>query len=149
MNGRIAAAVMAGLLLLYLALVFGLALRFLNVGEPIATGLGIALIVLPLLGLWALAAELLFGLRSQRLHAIVRAEGDVPGADLPRRPSGRVVRTAADAEFPRYRDAVESAPGSWQAWFRLGLSYDAAGDRRRARQAIRRAIRLSREHPDG
>ena len=50
------------------------------------------------------------------------------------------VRTAADA----IRAAVEAEPESWQAWYRLGWAYDAAGDRRRARGALRRAVALER-----
>jgi Flp pilus assembly protein TadD len=39
---------------------------------------------------------------------------------------------------------VEDAPDDWRTWFRLGIAYDDAGDRRRAREAMRRAISLSR-----
>lgn len=145
MNVRIGAVVMAVLLLLYLGVVVLLAARLISVDEPAAKGLGVALVVLGLIGLWALIAEIMFGVRSQRLNTIIMAEGDVPGSTVARRPSGRPVRAEADAEFPRYREAVEANPGSWRAWFRLGLSYDASGDRRRARQSIRRAIQLSRE----
>ena len=52
------------------------------------------------------------------------------------------MREDADAVFPTYRAAVEANPDDWRAWYRLGLAYDAAGDRRRAREAVRRAIRL-------
>ncbi len=148
MSKRIGAGLMAVLLTLYLVLVIQLSFRMFAVGTPLTTILGIALIVLPLVGVWALAAEILFGIRSGRLNAIVLAEGDVPGDHLPRRPSGRPVRSAADVEFPRYQAAVEQDPGSWRAWFRLGLAYDACGDRRRARQSIRRAIELSRNPLD-
>jgi Flp pilus assembly protein TadD len=61
---------------------------------------------------------------------------------LPTRASGRPLRDAADAAFPAYQAEVEQDPASWRAWFRLGLAYDASGDRRRARGAIRRAIAL-------
>ncbi|MFP3380386.1 tetratricopeptide repeat protein, partial [Bacillus sp. SIMBA_069] len=54
------------------------------------------------------------------------------------------LRDAADEQFPQYRAEVEAAPESWRAWFRLGLAYDASGDRRRAREALRQAIRLER-----
>lgn len=149
MRGKIAVALMALLLLLYLGLVVQLAFRLLAVDELVAKGLAIALLVLPLLGLWAMVAEVMFGVRSQRLGAIVAAEGGVPADSLPLRPSGRPVRSAADVEFPKYQTAVEAAPGDWKAWFRLGLAYDACGDRRRARQSIRRAIALHREAPAG
>lgn len=135
---------MALLLLLYLVVVTQLAVRLIVVDEPVSRGIGIALLVLPLLGLWALIAELLFGLRSQRLGTIVASEGPLPAELLPLRPSGRPDRTAADVDFPRYQAEVENDPGNWKMWFRLGLAYDACGDRRRARQSIRRAISLSR-----
>jgi cytochrome c-type biogenesis protein CcmH/NrfG len=69
--------------------------------------------------------------------------------DLPTRASGRPFRDAADEQFPQYRAEVESAPESWRAWFRLGLAYDASGDRRRAREALRQAIRLERAEAKG
>lgn len=34
---------------------------------------------------------------------------------------------------------VERQPSDWRAWFRLGLAYQDAGDRRRARKAMRQA----------
>ena len=135
---------MALLLLLYLVVVTQLAVRLIVVDEPVSRGIGIALLVLPLLGLWALIAEVLFGVRSQRLGAIVASEGPLPAELLPLRPSGRPDRSAADVDFPRYQAEVENDPGNWKTWFRLGLAYDACGARRRARPALRRAISLSR-----
>jgi cytochrome c-type biogenesis protein CcmH/NrfG len=143
-TGRFAVAGMALLLLLYLVLVAQRAVLFVLSGEPVAIALGIALGVLPILGAWALLRELRFGLRSQQLADRLAAEGALPVDDLPKRASGRPERDAADAEFPRYRTAVEQTPEDWRAWFRLGLAYDASGDRRRARQAIRQAITLER-----
>ncbi|MCU1523173.1 MAG: conserved rane protein [Microbacteriaceae bacterium] len=144
MRGRIAVVLMSALLVLYLALVTQLAVRLLVVDNGISRALGIALIVLPLLGLWALIAELAFGIRSERLVRLLDASGELPADDLPKRTSGRPERGPADAEFPKYSAEVEADPGSWKAWFRLGLAYDASGDRRRARQSIRRAIALER-----
>jgi hypothetical protein len=144
MRGRIAVVLMSALLVLYLVLVTQLAVRLVVVDNAISRALGTALIVLPLLGLWSLIAELVFGMRSARLVRFLDASGELPVDDLPKRTSGRPERAAADAEFPRYRAEVEADPGSWKAWFRLGLAYDASGDRRRARQSIRRAIALER-----
>ncbi|CAN5167673.1 tetratricopeptide repeat protein [soil metagenome] len=144
MRGRIAAIVMALLLLLYLVFVFTYALRLLTIDLAVAKVMGIALIVLPLIGGWALGVELLFGVRADRLATTLEREGALPVDDLPKSPSGRVNREAADAEFPRYQAETEANPDSWRAWFRLGLAYDASGDRRRARWATRESIRLSR-----
>ncbi|TFD82081.1 hypothetical protein E3T54_00990 [Cryobacterium sp. Sr8] len=144
MRGRLAAALMALLLLVYLVLVGWQAVKFMLTGEPIGIVIGGALIILPIVGVWALARELQFGLGSERLLRRLDAEGELPVDELPARPSGRPYRDAADADFPRFREAVEADPENWRAWFRLGLAYDASGDRRRARGAIRTAIALER-----
>jgi hypothetical protein len=138
------ALLMGALLALYLVLVGLRAIAFLGTGQPLGIGIGVALLVLPVLGAWALARELLFGVRSARLVRTLRKEGALPVDDLPRRASGRIDRAAADASFAGYAEAVERDPGDWRAWLRLGLAYDASGDRRRARAAVRQAITLSR-----
>jgi cytochrome c-type biogenesis protein CcmH/NrfG len=135
---------MAVLLALYLVLVGQRAVLFVLTGEPIAIGIGIALIVLPVVGAWALVREIRFGAAAERLGRVLDAEGGLPEEEFPARPSGRLDRDAVDAAFPAFRTAVEAAPGDWRAWYRLGLAYDGAGDRRRARAAIREAIRLER-----
>ena len=142
-GAKVGAVVMAVLLALYLALVGWRAVQFVQTGEPVAVVIGLALIVLPVLAAWGLWRELQFGIRSQRLVEQLGAEGALD-LGLPLRPSGRADRAAADAAFPGFREAVESEPDSWRAWLRLGLAYDAAGDRRRARKAVRTAIELER-----
>lgn len=142
MKNRIAAIVMAVLLALYLVLVGQRAVMFVLTGEPIAIAIGTTLIILPIVGAWALVRELMFGFRTQRMVEQLEREGELPVDDLPKRASGRPLREAADAEFDVYREAVEQNENDWRAWFRLGLAYDASGDRRRARQALRTAIRL-------
>jgi hypothetical protein len=141
-KGRIAALVMCVLLVLYLVLVAQRAVLFIATGEILAVVIGVALFVLPVLGVFALLAEIRFGVRTEQIVKQLENEGELPVDDVPRRASGRYEREAADAAFPRYAAAVETAPDDWRSWFRLGLAYDACGDRRRARGAIRRAIRL-------
>ena len=109
--------------------------------------LGIGVLILPLIGSWIVVKELSFGRATQRLGAEVAALGALPVDDLPRQPSGRVDRAAADAAFAAYQREVQAAPESWVAWFRLALAYDAAGDRMRARRAMRRAIALHTPPP--
>ncbi|KRC49986.1 hypothetical protein ASE16_13640 [Leifsonia sp. Root227] len=135
---------MAAILVIYLVLVFQRAIMLIATGEGIAIAMGIALLSLPLVAAWAIGRELLFGARTEKLVKILDAEGGLPVEDLPVRASGRPLRDAADEEFPRYKAEVEAEPESWRAWFRLGLAYDASGDRRRARSALRESIRLYR-----
>jgi cytochrome c-type biogenesis protein CcmH/NrfG len=144
MRSRIAVIVMAVLLGLYLVLVGQRAVLFVLTGEPVAIAIGVALIVLPIVGAWALTRELLFGFAAERLGRRLESDGALPTEEFAARPSGRLDRDAVDAAFPAYRTAVEQAPEDWRAWYRLGLAYDGAGDRRRARAAVREAIRLER-----
>lgn len=141
---RVGVVVMTALLVLYLAFTVQYAFILITDGQPATVALGVALLVLPLLGTWGLVVELRFMLRAQRLARRLEAEGGLPAEEIPLLPSGRPDRDAADALFPGYQAAVEAAPDSWQAWFRLGIAYDASGDRKRARWATRKAIELAR-----
>lgn len=144
MRGRIAAIVMSVLLAIYLVAVVQYAFVLIGIDDWIARTMGVALLVLPLIGAWALVREIAFVLRAEKLMRTLRDAGELPVDDLPKLPSGRADPALADAQFPPYKAAVEAEPESWQAWFRLGLAYDASGDRPRARWATREAIRLAR-----
>ena len=111
-------------------------------GSLVGQGLGVALLVLPLLGLLLVWREIEFGRRTAALARELDAEGGLPVDDLPRRPSGRVDRGAADAQFQAMRSEAEADPDDWRVWFRLALAYDSAGDRTRAREAARHALSL-------
>ncbi|MEV4687896.1 hypothetical protein [Microbacterium sp. LWH3-1.2] len=144
MSARIGVAVMAVLLALYIALVGQRAWLLLVSGDPVGIAMGAALVVIPLIAAWALGRELWFGVRAQQVGKRLEAEGALPQEQVAVRPSGRVMREDGDAVFPAYRADVEAHPDDWRAWYRLGLAYDAAGDRRRAREAVRAAIRLEK-----
>lgn len=144
MSTRIGVAVMAVMLAVYILLVAQRAWVMLTSGEAVAVAMGAALLLLPVLGAWGLWRELSFGLRAERLGRRLEAEGGLPEEQLDLRASGRPDRAQADALFPSYRDDVQEHPDDWRAWFRLGLAYDGAGDRTRARQAVRKAIALER-----
>lgn len=111
-------------------------------GRPAAVALGVGVVLLPLLAGYAVWYEVRFGMATERLAGRLASMGGLPVDDLPRRPSGRVDRAAADAAFERYREQAQAHPDDWAVWFRLGTAYDAAGDRRRARAAVRRAVEL-------
>lgn len=144
MSTRVGVALMAAALALYIVLVAQRAYLLLTSGEPVAVAMGAALVLLPVLGAWGLWRELRFGMRAQALGRRLEAEGGLPSEEIDVRESGRPERAQADALFPAYRADVEAHPDDWRAWFRLGLVYDGAGDRRRARHAVRTAIALER-----
>ena len=142
MRTPVAVAIMTALLLLYVVLAGQRAVILLGSGDGVGVAMGVALVVLPLIALWAIGRELWFGVRAQKLGETLDAEGGLPDEEIDVRPSGRATREDADALFPAYRADVEAHPGDWRAWYRLGLAYDGAGDRRRAREAVRKAISL-------
>jgi tetratricopeptide (TPR) repeat protein len=148
MTAKSGAILIAVLLAVYIVLVGWRAVQFVATGEPVAVVMGIALIVLPIVAAWALWREIMFGVRSQALVRRLEAEGALD-LGIPLLPSGRPERAAADAAFPAFQAAAEAEPDSWRAWLRLGLAYDAAGDRRRARSAVRQAITLERAERAG
>lgn len=143
-KAKIGVAAVTILLAFYLIVTFDRARILLMDPEPVAKAIGAAYLVLPIVGAWALARELSFGARLERMGRELEAEGGLPEDNLPRTPGGRIVRSAADAEFGQYRTEAEAAPQDWRSWYRLGLAYDASGDRKQARAAMRRAITLHR-----
>ena len=146
MTGKRMAVLMAVLLGAYLFFSASRALDFIRAGGVVPVLLGVAILVFPLIGLWVLWREWQFGRATEMLGHQLADRGELPVDDLPRRPSGRPERAAADAHFAEVRTKVEAEPDSWERWFELSTAYDAAGDRKRARKAMRQAIAL---HADG
>lgn len=144
MSSRIGAAVMAAALLLYLVVVGWRAVVLVGSGDPVGVAMGIALLVLPLFGLWALIRETQFGFAADRLGRALDAEGGMPAAPAELTPSGRIRRQDVEPLIADYTRAAERAPGDWRAHYRLGVVQDAAGRRKDARASIREAIRLAR-----
>ncbi len=136
------------LFVLYLFAAFSSAVTLIQSPEPLAKGIGIAALLIPLLGVWILIREVLFGARSQRMAGILESEGLLPEDNLPRTPAGRIIKESADEDFVQYQEEAEQHPDSWRSMHRLALAYDASGDRRRAREMMRRAIDLFQGSPD-
>lgn len=140
----IAALLTAGVVV-YLFLLAGRAVALISSGDGVGVALGVGVLVLPVLGAWIVASTWLAGLRVDRLTRRLAAEDGLPNvSDLPRRPSGRVDRAAADAWFAERKAELDAAPEDWRAWYRVAHAYDIAGDRRRAREAMRKAVELER-----
>lgn len=142
MRPKLVVAVLVAVVTAYLAFIAVKGVSAIRDGGTAGVVLGLAMLALLAVGAWVVLAELRFGAATERLAAELAEEGRWPSDELPLRPSGRPVREAADALFATRRAEVEAGPRDWGAWFRLGLAYDDAGDRRRARSAMRTAIRL-------
>ena len=114
-------------------------------GDAVTRTLALAIVVIPVLGLALIIREIRFGLAMQRMGQQLALEGDLPVDDLPRTPSGRVIREAADFRFQEL--AERGSPRDWREWFHVAIAYEDARDRKRARAAMRTAEKLFRAEP--
>jgi cytochrome c-type biogenesis protein CcmH/NrfG len=138
-------AFLCAAMLVYFVLIGRDAVALIGSGRPAAVGLGLALLIMPVIGLWAMIATLRAGFAHQKLARMIAEDGmELDTTALPRRPSGRFERDAADALFATVRSEVEGDPDDWRRWYRLARAYDYAGDRRRAREAMKTALEIHR-----
>jgi cytochrome c-type biogenesis protein CcmH/NrfG len=136
-------ALMCVALVTYFVLLGRLAVAMIASGRAAAVGLGLAVLIMPVIGLWAMITTLRAGFAHQKLARLIAADGmELDAGALPRRPSGRIQRDAADALFVTVRTEVETHPDDWRHWYRLARAYDYAGDRRRARESMKTAVEL-------
>jgi hypothetical protein len=141
---RYTALLLTVILVVYFVLLAQRAVLLIQTGTAAGIGLGIGVLILPVIGAWIAVVNLRFGMRVEKLARRLAEDDLLPDVSaLPRRPSGRIDRDAADSWFDERRAEVESAPEDWRAWYRLAYGYDIAGDRRRARETMRHALRLS------
>ena len=130
-------------LIFYFAMLTRTAVALIRSGTPAAVALGIGVLILPVVGAWVMVATLRAGLAHQRLARLAAEDGmELDVTDLPRVPSGRIQREAADALFQTTRAELDADPDNWRRWYRLARAYDYAGDRSRARETMRRAVEL-------
>jgi cytochrome c-type biogenesis protein CcmH/NrfG len=138
-------AFLCAAMLVYFVLLGRMAFGMIGSGRVAAVGLGVAVLIMPVIGLWAMIATLRAGFAHQKLARLAGEDGmELDVSALPRRPSGRIEHDAADALFATVRADVEADPDDWRHWYRLARAYDYAGDRRRAREAMKAALELHR-----
>lgn len=130
-------------LIFYFAMLTRTAVALIRSATPAAVALGIGVLILPLVGAWAMVATLRAGLAHQQLARLAAEDGmELDVTDLPRLPSGRIQRDAADALFQTARAELDADPDNWVRWYRLARAYDYAGDRGRARETMRTAVAM-------
>ncbi|GAA1016398.1 hypothetical protein STXM2123_4851 [Streptomyces sp. F-3] len=142
MRAKITYCVTAAVLVFYFGLVGSRGVLLIRAGTPVTVSFGIAVLILPVIGLWFLWKNTRFVRDANRLAAELDAEGGLPVDELKRTPSGRIDRDSADEVFARRKAETEAAPDDWRTWFRLAIAYHDARDPQRARKAMQRAIDL-------
>lgn len=114
-------------------------------GSVTATVLAIAITVIPILGVLLVIREIRFGMAMQQMGRQLSLEGGLPLDDLPKEPSGRVEQAAAQARFEEVSELADL--DQWRDWYLIGIAYEDARDRKRARAAMRMAEKLFRAPP--
>ncbi|MDQ0774104.1 hypothetical protein [Streptomyces aurantiacus] len=142
MTAKITYAVTAAALVVYFGLVGTRGVMLIQHGTLLTVTFGVAVLILPLIGIWFLWKNTQFVQRANRLAAELDAEGGLPVDELKRTPAGRIDRDSADEVFARRKAETEDAPGDWRSWFRLAIAYHDARDTARARRAMQHAIAL-------
>ncbi|RIJ70196.1 hypothetical protein D1871_18920 [Nakamurella silvestris] len=145
MKARTVVVILAAVLVLYFVLIGRQGVLLMQSGTVAGIGLGVGVLLLPIIGAILISFELRFGWQTQELGRELEAEGGLPSnEDLPKLPSGRIDKSAAIGHFDIVKAETEAAPTDWRNWFRLADAYEMAGDRKRARESMRRAIELHR-----
>ncbi|MFM8927391.1 MAG: hypothetical protein ACKOFA_04230 [Rhodoluna sp.] len=141
-GAKLGAVVMAALVFMYLVLMGQQGYYFLIQENLVSKAMGFFILILPLFGLWGIIRELRFGLAIEKLGKLLEQEDAWPRFRFGFMPSGRANKAEALQEFPEYAQKAEADPENWRSWFALGLIYDACGNRKLARKAMRKAIAL-------
>ena len=143
-KGLWGAVAVTALFALYVWAVAGRGLALIGTGDPVGIAMGFGALILPLLCIALIIREWMLGASVKRMADELAARGELPEDHLPRSPGGRIDKGAARAAFLPAREYAQEHPQDWQAWFNVAFAYDAAGDRRRARGALRTASAMHR-----
>ena len=107
-------------LVVYFVLLGRIATAFIVSGRRAAIGLGLALMILPLIGIWVMVSTLRAGLAHQRLARIIHDEGmELDVSALPRMPSGRSAArppTSCSTPSAKRSSAIPTTGGAGTGW---------------------------------
>ena len=128
--------ILTAILLVYLGFTVLRGLDFLKVDDPAVQALGIAVLILPILGAILVYREIKFGKLSYLMGQTI-SDDYLPTNDL------------TDEQKREYLDrAIEQAKTqmqSWQAWYSVALAYDLLKERKLAREAMKYSVELYQE----
>lgn len=110
------ALIMAGLFIVYAGFVAWRGWDFIVTGEPLAIGLGLAVLILPVLAIWLVWRELSFGFHMQHL--------------------GEQVEFVDERTLEQRIADAQAHPDDWLTWYWVGVGYLDAGDKKQARAAL-------------
>lgn len=128
MTGRRIALVMAFAFAVYAVLVAWRGWDFIASGDPVAVGLGLAVLLLPLIAVVLVWRELRFGFRMEEL--------------------GKRVEFVDERTLEQRIEDAQADPNDWLTWYWVGIGYFDAGDKKQARAALDHAWEVRDQGPD-
>lgn len=133
---------MTAFALTYVFLLGGRALTMLAEPNPVAIAMGVGMLVFPLFAIWAILREIKFGIDAEKITKRALSI-ELPELELVLRPSGRATKESAALAFDSVKQNFDES--QWTQWLLLSEAYEASGDRKRARESMRKAISLANQ----
>jgi hypothetical protein len=143
-KSKIAVVALSAACLGYLAISSVRALQISETNAPLAVLFAISIILVVAISALLIIREIMFGIHISQMATVLEAEELLLIDDLPHTPSGQTEKEAADNRFNEVAKEAQLQPNSWRNWFRVALAYDESRDRKRAREAMRKAEKLFR-----
>lgn len=127
------ALILAAVLSVYLFFAASRGIDLIRTDDPAVQALGVAVLILPILGAFLVIREIRFGKLSYQMGQVID-EAYLPSADI-----------AADQKNANLVAAIDRAKedmDNWQAWYSVALAYDLMNERKLAREAMRYSVEL-------
>jgi len=133
---------MTAFALTYVFLLGGRALTMLAEPNPVAIAMGVGMLVFPVFAIWAILREIKFGIDAEKITKRALSI-ELPELELVLRPSGRATKESAALAFDSVKKNFDES--QWTQWLLLSEAFEASGDRKRARESMRKAISLANQ----
>lgn len=127
------ALILAGILGVYLVFAASRGLDLLKSDDPAVKGLGVAVLILPLIGTILVYREIKFGKLSYEMGQSI-PETYLPTTELDDQARKEFLESAIEK--------TKSDMENWQAWYSVALGYDLLQERRLARDAMQYSVEL-------
>lgn len=127
------ALILAAVLSVYLFFAASRGIDLIRTDDPAVQALGVAVLILPILGAFLVIREIRFGKLSYQMGQVID-EAYLPAADI-----------AADQKNANLVAAIDRAKedmDNWQAWYSVALAYELMNERKLAREAMRYSVEL-------
>lgn len=140
----VAALAMCVALAFYAVLVASHAILLIRTGTVPGIGIGVSLLVLPVVVLWWMVRQWTLAVTVQRMADTLEREGGLPRVEGAQDARGRLEPDVAEAFFASAKAQAEESPEDWKAWYRVAFAYDANRDRTMAQRSLAHAAALFR-----